>query len=133
MGKGERGRDKGKEKGKGERERDSERRRERRKEKAKGTGNRIFLCETMTVDCAIYRLPLRSICKGKGQGGEKGERRKEKGENKRERRKEKSKGNRIFPLGNHNCGLRHLQVTTALHLQREGERRRERRTEKGEK
>ena len=26
---------------------------ERRKEKAKGTGNRIFLRETMTVDCAI--------------------------------------------------------------------------------
>ena len=39
---------------------------ERRKEKAKGTGNMIFLRETMTVDCAIYRLPLRSICKGKG-------------------------------------------------------------------
>ena len=39
----------------------------------------------MTVDCAIYRLPLRSICKGKGQGGGKGERRKEKGENERER------------------------------------------------
>ena len=34
----------------------------------------------MTVDCAIYRLPLRSICKGKGQGGGKGERRKEKEE-----------------------------------------------------
>ena len=29
------------------------------KEKGKGTGNRIFLRETMTVDCAIYRLPLR--------------------------------------------------------------------------
>ena len=29
------------------------------------------------MDCAIYRLPLRSICKGKGKGGGKGERRKE--------------------------------------------------------
>ena len=68
MGKGEMG--------KGERE--GEREGRSGKEKAKGTGNRIFLRETMTVDCAIYRLPLRSICKGKGQGGGKGGR--EKGE-----------------------------------------------------
>ena len=46
----------GKEKVKGERER----RRERRKEKR--TGNRIFLWDTRTVVCTIYRLPLRSIC-----------------------------------------------------------------------
>ena len=32
----------------------------------------IFLRESMTVDCAIYRLPLRAMCKGKGQGGGKG-------------------------------------------------------------
>ena len=38
----------------------------------------IFLWETITVDCAIYRLPLRSICKGKGKGEGKGERKKEK-------------------------------------------------------
>ena len=49
------------------------------------------LLETMTVDCAIYRLPLRSICKGKGNGGGKGERRKRKGEGERARRKEKGK------------------------------------------
>ena len=52
------------------------------------TGNRIFLWESITVDCAIYRLPLRSICKGKGKGGGKGERRTRKGE----RRKGKGKG-----------------------------------------
>ena len=61
-------------KGKGERER------------RKGTG--FFLWETITVDCAIYRLPLRSICKGKGQGGGKGERRKEKEKEKGERERE---------------------------------------------
>jgi len=53
------------------------------------------------LDCAIYRLPRRSICKGKGKGGGKGERRKEKGKGKgkeggkgerRRRREEKRKG-----------------------------------------
>ena len=39
----------------------------------------------MAVGCAIYRLPARSICKGKGKGGEK--------ESERERRKEKGEGN----------------------------------------
>ena len=61
--------------------------REGRKEtgETKGTGIKIFLRETMTVGCAIYRLPNRSICKGKGKGGGKG------GE--RERRKERGEGN----------------------------------------
>ena len=49
----------------------------------------IFLWETITVDCAIYRLPLRSMCKGKGK--RRRERRTEKGEKERERRKEKGK------------------------------------------
>ena len=54
----------------------------REKEKGKGTlkgggkGERerdrqldfFFSGETITVDCAIYRLPLRSMCKGKGRG-----------------------------------------------------------------
>ena len=43
------------------------------------------------MDCAIYRLPLRSICKGKGKGGGKGERRKGKGKGKKEG-KEKGEG-----------------------------------------
>ena len=53
----------------------------------------FFLRDTITVDCAIYRLPLCSICKGKGKEGGKGERRKEKkkGKGERERRKEKGK------------------------------------------
>ena len=58
---------------------------ERRKEKTKRTGIRAFLREIMTVGCAIYRLPNRSICKGKGKGGGKG------GE--RERRKKRGEGN----------------------------------------
>ena len=48
-GKGERGQGRGKGKGKGGRE--GER---RGQEKGKGTGNWIFLRETITVDCAIY-------------------------------------------------------------------------------
>ena len=71
-----------------------QRRRERRKEKEKGKGgNSIFLWETITVDCAIYRLPLRSICKGKGKGGGKGERRR--GEEEK-RRKGKGGGAMLF-------------------------------------
>ena len=45
----------------------------------------IFLWETTTVDCAIYRLPLRSMCKGKGGG--KGERKQEKKKGQGERKK----------------------------------------------
>jgi hypothetical protein len=57
--KGEQRRGKGKEKGEmgigemGKGEREGEREGRSGKEKAKGTGNRIFLRETMTVDCAI--------------------------------------------------------------------------------
>ena len=40
----------------------------------------VFFLKTITLDCAIYRLPLRSTCKGKGKGWGKGERRKDKGE-----------------------------------------------------
>ena len=59
------------------------------------------------MDCAIYKLPLRSICKGKGKGVEKGESRKEKkkgkgkaggkGEKRKEGRSERrrEKGKRI--------------------------------------
>ena len=45
-----------------------------------------FFLKTTTLDCTIYRLPLRSICKRKGKGGGKGERerRKEKGERRKE-------------------------------------------------
>ena len=38
------------------------------------------------MDCAIYRLPLRSISKGKEKGGGKGERRKRKGKEKGEKK-----------------------------------------------
>ena len=55
----------------------------RRQEK----GYMIFLWETITVDCAIYRLPLRSMCKGKGKGGGKGERKQEKKKGQGERKK----------------------------------------------
>ena len=77
----------------------------------------IFLWETITVDCAIFMLPLHSICKGKGKGRAKGKRRKEKGERERgkekgtgerERREEEGERGHYFSLGNHNCGLRHL-------------------------
>ena len=75
MKKGEKRRGKGREKGERRKEKmkgkgETERRRE------KGKGNTIFLWETITVGCAIYRLPLRSICKGKGKGGGKGEQKK---------------------------------------------------------
>ena len=43
------------------------------------------------MDCAIYRLPLRSISKGKGKQGGKGERRKRKGKEKGERKKGENK------------------------------------------
>ena len=67
---------------------------ERRKEKTKRTGIRAFLWEIMTVGCAIYRLPNRSICKGKGKGGGKRERKKEKKKGKRTKGQEKGKGGR---------------------------------------
>ena len=67
---------------------------ERRKEKTKQTGIRAFLREIMTVGCAIYRLPNRSICKGKGKGGGKRERKKEKKKGKRTKGQEKGKGGR---------------------------------------
>ena len=67
---------------------------ERRKEKTKRTGIRAFLREIMTVGCAIYRLPNRSICKGKGKGGGKRERNKEKKKGKRTKGQEKGKGGR---------------------------------------
>jgi hypothetical protein len=67
---------------------------ERRKEKTKRTGIRAFLREIMTVGCAIYRLPNRSICKGKGKGGGKRERKKEKKKGKRTKGQEKGKGGR---------------------------------------
>ena len=47
----------------------------------------FFLRETITVDCAIYRLPLRSICKGKGKGGGKKEKNTGKGKGERKRGK----------------------------------------------
>ena len=65
---------------------------ERRKEKTTRTGIRAFLWEIMTVGCAIYRLPNRSICKGKGGG--KRERKKEKKKGKRTKGQEKGKGGR---------------------------------------
>jgi len=46
---------------------------------------------SITVDCAIYRLPLRSFSKGKGKGGGKGERRKKKGKEKEKGKKERTK------------------------------------------
>ena len=58
---------------------------ERRKGKGQATG--FFSGETITVDCAIYRLPLRSMCKGKGKGGGKGERKQEKKKGQGERKK----------------------------------------------
>ena len=67
---------------------------ERRKEKTKRTGIRAFLREIMTVGCAIYRLPNRSICKGKGKGGGKREKKKEKKKGKRTKGQEKGKGGR---------------------------------------
>ena len=67
---------------------------ERRKEKTKRTGIRAFLREIMTVGCAIYRLPNRSICKGKGKGGGKREGKKEKKKGKRTKGQEKGKGGR---------------------------------------
>ena len=67
---------------------------ERRKEKTKRTGIRAFLQEIMTVGCAIYRLPNRSICKGKGKGGGKRERKKKKKKGKRTKGQEKGKGGR---------------------------------------
>ena len=67
---------------------------ERRKEKTKRTGIRAFLREIITVGCAIYRLPNRSICKGKGKGGGKRERKKEKKKGKRTKGQEKGKGGR---------------------------------------
>ena len=67
---------------------------ERRKEKTKRTGIRAFLREIMTVGCAIYRLPNRSICKGKGKGGGKRERKKERKKGKRTKGQEKGKGGR---------------------------------------
>ena len=67
---------------------------ERRKEKTKRTGIRAFLREIMTVGCTIYRLPNRSICKGKGKGGGKRERKKEKKKGKRTKGQEKGKGGR---------------------------------------
>ena len=67
---------------------------ERRKEKTKRTGIRAFLREIMTVGCAIYRLPNRSIWKGKGKGGGKRERKKEKKKGKRTKGQEKGKGGR---------------------------------------
>ena len=60
----------------------------------KRTGVRAFLREIMTVGCAIYRLPNRSICKGKGKGGGKRERKKEKKKGKRTKGQEKGKGGR---------------------------------------
>ena len=80
-GKGERGngeRRKGKGQGKGE----GKRRKEKGqwKEEGKETWKRDR-DRQQDVDCAIYRLPLRSMCTGKGIGGGKGERRQEKGEN----------------------------------------------------
>ena len=53
-------------------------------------GVQLFLGKTITLDCAIYRLPLRSMCSGKGKReGRKG---KEKGKGKEEEEREREKG-----------------------------------------
>ena len=99
---------------------------ERKKEKKENKGGERererqqgLFWKTITLDCAIYRLPARPLCKGKWKGGGTGERTQEKnkgtGQGERERgkgmRKRAEKGEtdrQHFSLGNHNCGLCHL-------------------------
>jgi hypothetical protein len=51
------------------------------------------LGKTITLECAIYRLPLHFICNGKGNGGGKGKKEKGEKKGKGERERRKVKGN----------------------------------------